>query len=106
MYYAAFLTILLHYSLILIPILTYFAPTTTKPVKLTIILYIWMLLGINIYYKGCPFIRMERKLLGIPTWIGIHEYLRIFTPNPSAMLINGTTIAAFAVLMLMLLKYF
>lgn len=106
MYYAAFLAIILHYSLILIPIIAYFTPTTSNSVKLTIILYMWILLGINIYYKGCPFIQLERKLLGAPTWIGVHEYLRIFTPKPSARLINGTALVAFVTLMIMFLRHF
>jgi hypothetical protein len=58
------------------------------------------LLAINIHYKGCPFIRMERKLLGIPSWIGIHEYLRAFTPNPHKKLINAMTLATALLLML------
>lgn len=98
MYYAAFLLILLHYSLILIPIITYFN-TKSASIKHTIIVYMLLLSAINIYYKGCPFIRVERKLLGIPTWIGVHEYLRIFTRKPSTSLINATTILAFAGLM-------
>ena len=99
MYYPAFLLIILHYSLLLIPIITYFT-TASKQIKHIIIAYMWLLLAINIYYKGCPFIRIERKLLNIPTWIGIHEYLRVFTPTPATSLINATTIAAFSGLML------
>ena len=98
MYYAAFLLIVLHYSLLLIPIITYFN-TSSKQIKRTIIAYMLLLLGLNIYYKGCPFIRAERTLLGIPSWIGIHEYLRVFTPTPATSLINATTILAFAGLM-------
>lgn len=98
MYYSAFLLIVFHYSIILIPIITYFN-TKSKSIKRTIISYMLLLLAINIYYKGCPFIRVERKLLGIPTWVGIHEYLRVFTPTPSTLLINATTIIAFAGLM-------
>ncbi len=99
MYYAAFLLILLHYSLIIIPIITYFS-TKSRTIKTIIITWMIVLLAINIHYKGCPFIRLERKLLNIPSWIGIHEYLRIFTPNPPTSLINATTIAAFSALML------
>jgi hypothetical protein len=102
MYYEAFLLIILHYSIIIIPIITYFI-TSSRNVKTTIIIWMLILLAINIYYKGCPFIRMERKLLNIPSWIGIHEYLRAFTPTPSKSVINLTTIAAFSVLMLLFL---
>ena len=59
----------------------------------------FLLLAINIYYKGCPFIRLERKLLGIPSWIGIHEYLRIFIPNPPKSVIMAITLLTFATIM-------
>jgi hypothetical protein len=98
MYYAAFLAIILHYSIILIPIIAYFI-TTSRALKLTIILYMWILLGINIYYKGCPLITLERKLLRNPSWIGIHEWLRTFILNPSAKLINGLSFMMFTTLM-------
>ncbi len=98
MYYAAFLLIIFHYSIITIPIITYFV-TTSRQIKHAIIAYMLLLLAINIYYKGCPFIRMERKLLGIPTWIGVHECLRIVTPTPSTSLINTISIVAFTCLM-------
>lgn len=55
----------------------------------------WILLALNIYYKGCPFIRLERKLLGIPTWLGVHEYLRVFTDNPPKIFINASTLLMF-----------
>ncbi len=98
MYYIAFILIVLHYSLLLIPIITYFN-TSLKQIKRAIIGYMLVLFAINIYYKGCPFIRVERKLLGIPTWIGVHECLRIITPTPSTSLINTITISAFICLM-------
>lgn len=99
MYYAAFLLIVLHYSLIIIPIITYFN-TASRSVKQAILVYMWMLLLINIYYKGCPFIRLERKLLNIPSWLGIHECLRLFTQTPPTSLINLTSITMFSALML------
>lgn len=97
MYYAAFLLIILHYSITIIPIITYFI-TTSRQIKHAIIAYMLLLLAINIHYKGCPFIRVERKLLGIPSWIGIHEYLRAFTPNPHKKLINAMTLATVVLL--------
>jgi hypothetical protein len=107
MYYAAFLLIIFHYAVILIPLITYFI-TKSRTIKLTIIAYMWVLFGINIYYKGCPFIRVERKLLRNQSWIGIHEWLRVFAgiEDPSIQLINYSTIAAFAVIMLLFwIKY-
>ncbi len=101
MYYAAFLLIVFHYAILMIPLITYFI-TTSKSAKLAIIMYMWLLLAINIYYKGCPFIRMERKLLRNRSWIGIHEWLRVFAGinEPSTQLINYSTITTFALIML------
>ena len=98
MYYAAFILIVFHYAILIIPIISYFT-TTSRLLKQIIISYMWFLLAINIYYKGCPFIRLDRRLLNIPSWIGLHEYLRAFTQKPATSLINATTIAAFSVLM-------
>lgn len=100
MYYAAFLLIVFHYAILLIPLIAYFI-NTNKSVKHAIITYMWLLLAINIYYKGCPFIHMERKLLRNRSWIGIHEWLRVFAgiKEPSSQLINYSTIAAFVVIM-------
>jgi len=94
MYYAAFLVIIFHYFILLAPIITYFK-TTSKRLKQLIISWLWILLGINIYYKGCPFIRLERKLLGIPSWIGIHQYLTLLTPNPPKFIMVGSTLLTF-----------
>jgi hypothetical protein len=100
MYYAAFLLIVFHYAILLIPIITY-SITTSKSAKLAIITYMWLLLAINIYYKGCPFIHMERKLLRNRSWIGIHEWLRVFAgiKHPSTQLINYSTLVVFLVIM-------
>ena len=97
-YYAAFILILIHYSIILIPIIAYFI-TTSRQIKHAIIAYMLLLLAINIYFKGCPLITLERKLLRNPSWIGIHEWLRTFTPNPSSKLINGLSFMIFTTLM-------
>jgi hypothetical protein len=81
----------------MLPIITYFI-TTSRQIKNAVIAWMLMLLAINYYYKGCPFIRVERKLLNIPSWIGIHEYLRVFTPKPSKSLINATTMIASSII--------
>jgi len=98
MYYPAFLLIVFHYFILLAPTITYFN-TSSKSIKHAIIIWLWILFGINLYYKGCPFIRVERKLLGIPTWLGVHEYLRIFTPNPPKSIITAITLTTFITVM-------
>lgn len=99
-YYIAFLLIILHYAIIILPIITYFK-TSSLSLKQLIIAYFLVIALMNIYYRGCPFIRIERNLLQIPSWIGVHEYLRVIgIKEPSRKLIETTTIIAFLLLLL------
>lgn len=97
-YYYAFILIVIHYSIILLPIIGYFK-TESLILKQVIIIYMLMIGLINIYFKGCPLIRIERKLLNHKSWIGIHEYLRVMgIKSPSKRLIELITILGFIII--------
>lgn len=96
--YLAYIAILFHYVIVLVPITTYFL-TSRRFMKNAVILYILVLVGVNCYYRACPLILLERKLLGNPKWIGIHEILRVFgLKNPSKQFIEKISIGLVSLL--------